>query len=191
MILDKLFLQYADGKKLTFGSKFMSWCGRFFIGTLDENGIDQVRDDLKRSYFYIQSDRIPPTNDKEAMEQWKLESKLLAQYREITRPAIAKGSFYFALALVGILIAVGGSIRLGSDGIKKIEEWWQTKTTADATSSAGPRGSVSTPAASAASEDERVCLDYIAKVDGGQILAVGNSDATYTRCKQLLNQGGK
>ena len=191
MILDKIFLQYADGKKLTFGSWFMTKCGNSFIGTLDDNGIEEVRDDLKLSYFNIQSDRIPPTHDKVAMEQWKLESKLLTQYREITRPAIAKGSFYFALALVGILIAFGGSIRLGSDGIKKIEEWWQTKTTTDATSSAGARGSASTPAASAASEDERVCLDYIAKVDGGQILAVGNSDAKYTRCKQLLNQGGK
>lgn len=191
MILDKIFLQYADGKKLTFGSWFMTKCGNSFIGTLDDNGIEEVRDDLKLSYFNIQSDRIPPTHDKVAMEQWKLESKLLTQYREITRPAIAKGSFYFALALVGILIAFGGSIRLGSDGIKKIEEWWQTKTTAEATSSPGPGGSASSPAASAASEDERVCLDYIDKVDGGRILAVGNSDETYTRCKQLLNQGGK
>ncbi len=182
MILDKIFLQYADGKKLTFGSKFMSWCGRFFIGSLDDNGIEQVRDDLKRSYYYIQSDRIPPTNDKVGMEQWKLESKLLTQYREITRPAIAKGSFFFALVLVSILVAIGGSIRLGSDGIKKIQEWWETKPTAvETTQTAG---------ASTGSEDERLCQSYIAKVDGGQIVSVGSSDQTYTRCKQLL-EGGK
>lgn len=182
MILDKIFLQYADGKRLTFGSKFMSWCGRFFIGSLDDNGIEQVRDDLKRSYYYIQSDRIPPTHDKVAMEQWKLESKLLTQYREITRPAIAKGSFFFALALVSILVAVGGSIRLGSDGVKKIQEWWETKPTAEAPTRAAGTAS--------ASEDERLCLSYIAKVDGGQIVSMGNSDQTYTRCKQLL-EGGK
>lgn len=175
MFLDKLFLQYQKGKKTTFGSRWMDWHGRFFLGSPADNGLGNTRDDLQHSAYFIAPDRIPPTNDPVAMKGWKKEGILYAQYRCTTEKGVSRGAFYVGLPIVLALVFLGGSLRAGIGGVNKAKEWWQTKDPI-AQSSSG------------ASESKEVaqCRALMDQVNKNQIPLTPSVDNEIDRCTQIL-----
>ena len=175
MFLDKLFLQYQDGKKTTFGSWWMNLHGRFLLGSPEENGLGDTRKDLQHSAYFIAPDRIPPTNDSEAMKDWKKESILYAQYRCTSEKGISRGTFYVGLPIVLALVLIGASLRAGVDTKNKVKEWWQTKDPI-AQSSSG---------ASESKEFAR-CRALMDQVNKSQIVITPSVEVEFDRCTQIL-----
>lgn len=179
MIFNKLFMQYQEGKRATFGSKWMDWHGRFFLGTPADIGLGETREDLQHTYYYIAPDRIPPTNDKVAMKQWSTESILYAQFRDANAREVSRGSAYVGLALVLILVFVGASIRITGTGMNKMKEAWETRSTSDQ-----QVGSSDTPD-KGFNPDREKCFALLKKVELNQVVVLETEKPIIARCKQL------
>lgn len=179
MIFNKLFMQYQKGKRATFGSKWMDWHGRFFLGTPADNGLGDTREDLQHTYYFIAPDRIPPTNDKVAMKQWSTESILYAQFRDTNAREVSRGTAYVGLSLVLVLVFLGATVRLIGDGKNKLKEAWQTRNTSgqvEDNSEANVQGM---------SADQAQCLALLKKVELNQVVVMESEKPIIERCKQL------
>lgn len=100
-----LFIQYRDGRGLTFGSKWMALHGKLFLGKPRDKGLGHIRQDLQDNYYYIKEDRFLP-RDASALDQWELDSIQLAQYRDLEAPHVAKACSLVGVALVTVLVAL-------------------------------------------------------------------------------------
>lgn len=108
-LLGLLFLQYKDGKGLSFASKWMDKHGRMFLGKPQDKGMDWVREDLQRSYYWITADRVLPTEAK-ALREWEEQSMFVAWFRNFEAAAAAKTVSLASMVLVLALVAMGGAI---------------------------------------------------------------------------------
>ena len=109
-MLKFLFLQYDTNPGLTFASRFMKRVGNLFIGPLSAHGLGYLRRDAQESYFYIKEDRKLP-NPGAALEQWEMEGILLAQFRELQAPQVARAAFYGLLAINFAFVALAMVVR--------------------------------------------------------------------------------
>lgn len=101
-----LFIQYRDGDKITFASRWMDWHGRLFMGRPEDKGLDWVRDDLRKNFYWDKVDRILPTDGKE-LREWQEHSMFLAQYRNFEAPVAAKIVSVTSLIVVFALVGFG------------------------------------------------------------------------------------
>jgi hypothetical protein len=107
-VLSRLFSQYDDGKRLTFGSRFMTYVGNRMLGTLSENGIE-VSPSIAKDYYNIKEDRfLPASTNKDVLAVWKRESILVCQLRQMTAPRISLSVSIVSMALVLAIVGVAG-----------------------------------------------------------------------------------
>jgi len=111
-VLSRLFTQYDDGKRLTFGSRFMTYVGNRLLGTLEENGV-VVSPDIARDYYNIKEDRfLPASTDKNVLAAWKRDSVLVCQVRQMTAPRISLSVSIISMAAVLVIVGAAGVARL-------------------------------------------------------------------------------
>jgi hypothetical protein len=109
-VLKFLFLQYDTNPGPTFASRFMKLVGNLFIGSLAAHDFGHLRRDAQASYFYIKEDRqLPPPGA--ALEQWQIEGILLAQFRELQAPQVARAAFYGLLVINFAFVALAMVVR--------------------------------------------------------------------------------
>lgn len=102
-----LFVQYRDSRKLLFGSRWMNLHGRLFLGPPETLGLveDLIGENVRRTYFYLPTDRHPPTDEK-AFKKWQKDQLYATQTREASQPHIAMGASFIGIALcTGITLA--------------------------------------------------------------------------------------
>jgi hypothetical protein len=109
VLLKNLFAQYDTDNGPRFASRFMKRVGNWCIGSLASHGLGHLRKDLQASYFYKKEDRHLPDGP-EALEEWEMQSILVAQFRELQAPQVARAAFYallvFNFAMVALAVAV-------------------------------------------------------------------------------------
>ncbi|WP_152597914.1 hypothetical protein [Novilysobacter arseniciresistens] len=107
MLLEKIYLQYEKKRKPIFGSRLSDALGRWFIGTPQSLGMEEIREDLAQSFYMHRVDRIPP-EDKEGFKEWQNQSIQATQVRETIRPLVARAAFYSAV--VSVMVLIGSSM---------------------------------------------------------------------------------
>jgi len=102
-----LFVQYRDSRRLLFGSRWMNLHGRLFLGPPETLGLaeDLIGENVRRTYFYLPTDRHPPTDEK-AFKKWQKDQLYATQTREASQPHIAMGASFIGIALcMGMTLA--------------------------------------------------------------------------------------
>lgn len=95
-----LFVQYRDSRRLLFGSRWMNLHGRLFLGPPETLGLaeDLIGENVRRTYFYLPTDRHPPTDEK-AFKKWQKDQLYATQTREASQSHIAMGASLIGVAL--------------------------------------------------------------------------------------------
>lgn len=101
-MIAKLFLAYADGKRLSFTSRFLNWLGQTFLGRPEEKGLEGLRPDLLKSYYYTRDERIlPPKGERRQWREQAIKVELVRQFEHLRVALIAAGvGVIVTLALV-------------------------------------------------------------------------------------------
>lgn len=169
-VLSRLFSQYDDGKRLTFGSRFMTYVGNRMLGTLTENGIE-VSPEIARDYYNIKEDRfLPASTNKDVLAAWKRDSILVCQFRHLTAPRISLSVSIVSMALV---LAIVGTVGVASLMIS---------TTKSAASAIG----IGTGNSVSAAECKQIAIDSLA----GRIDA-SKAEELLSRCDGVIEGGAE
>lgn len=124
-MLAKLFLAYADGKRLSFTSWFLNWLGQTFLGRPEDKGLDGIRPDLLGSYYYTRDERIlPPKGERRQWREQAIKVELVRQFEHLRVALIAAGMgvvLTVALVVVGALL---GQARATTQGVQATVSGW-------------------------------------------------------------------
>lgn len=88
-----LFTQYRKPGKLHFGSKWLNLHGRLFIGSPERFGLQDCRDNVLTSYYYLRADRKIPVTDDGEFDAWKLDALRASQVRHASEKHVSKAGF--------------------------------------------------------------------------------------------------
>lgn len=172
MILKHLFLQYNTNKGPTYGSRFMKFCGELVLGTPAQKGLGHLRKDLQDTYYYIKEDRHIPMK---AIQPWQIQSILVAQYRDLEAPQVARATFFGLLPVIFLCVALAAPF---NGSLKAAFE-------------AGTAGKTGTYISGLFGSDEKWTLDKCValgkRLDAGEITReqVPNFEAVKAECQTL------
>ena len=102
-----LFTQYRTAGKLRFGSKWLNRHGRLLLGSPESLGMGHLSEDVRRSYYYLRADRVPPVEDGDAYTNWTKDRLYASQVQQVSERWVAKAAFVGGSVLCGAL-CVGG-----------------------------------------------------------------------------------
>lgn len=102
-----LFTQYRTAGDLRFGSKWLSLHGRLFLGSPESYGMGHLSEQVRRSYYYLRADRVPPVDDANAYTNWTKDRLYASQVQQVSERWVAKASFVVGASLC-VALCVGG-----------------------------------------------------------------------------------
>ncbi|MBL8264185.1 MAG: hypothetical protein KF800_00240 [Lysobacter sp.] len=113
-----LFAQYRDSRRLLFGSRWMNLHGRLFLGPPETLGLaeDLIGENVRRTYFYLPTDRHPPT-DERAFKKWQKDQLYATQTREASQPHVALGASLIGVALCTCMTLAAAQLSNGTPPI--------------------------------------------------------------------------
>lgn len=111
-----LFTQYRKPGKLHFGSKWMSLHGRVLIGSPESFGLQDCRENVLKSFYYLRADRKMPVGDDGEYDAWKLDALRASQVRRASEKHISKAGFLVVSAACLVLCFGAMVINKGKAG---------------------------------------------------------------------------
>ena len=88
-----LFTQYRTPGKLHFGSKWLNLHGRLFIGAPENFGLQDCRQNVLASYYYLRADRKMPVADDADFDAWRMDALRASQVRHASEKHVSKAGF--------------------------------------------------------------------------------------------------
>ncbi|WP_175402459.1 hypothetical protein [Xanthomonas graminis] len=88
-----LFTQYRTPGKLHFGSKWLNLHGRMFIGNPENFGLQDCRNNVLTSYYYLRADRKMPVSDDGEFDAWRMDALRASQVRHASEKHVSKAGF--------------------------------------------------------------------------------------------------
>ncbi|WP_363730715.1 hypothetical protein [Stenotrophomonas indicatrix] len=104
-----LFTQYRKPGKLHFGSKWMNLHGRVFIGNPESFGLQDCRENVLKSFYYLRADRKMPVGDDGEYDAWKLDALRASQVRHASEKHISKAGF-LAVSATCLVLCFGAMV---------------------------------------------------------------------------------
>ena len=98
-----LFTQYREPGKLHFGSKWMSLHGRLLIGSPESLGMGHLTEAVRRSFYYLRADRVPPVDNDAAYEAWTKDRLYASQVEQVAERWVAQAGFLVIAPLCAVL----------------------------------------------------------------------------------------
>ncbi len=111
-----LFVQYREKGKLHFGSKWLNLLGRTFIGSPESFGLQDCRENVLKSFYYLRADRKMPVADDGEHEAWKTDSLRASQVRHASEKYVSKAGFVVT-ATACMALCFGAMVVLKAKGI--------------------------------------------------------------------------
>lgn len=104
-----LFTQYRTPGQLHFGSKWLNLHGRLFLGSPESYGMGHLSELVRRTYYYLRADRVPPVEDGDAYTAWTKDRLYASQVQQVSERWVAKASFVVGSVLC-VALCIGGWI---------------------------------------------------------------------------------